>query len=64
MPSTRLPKRWPRPMSRGHRPEFAALHHQPRRRFELPTYPFQRRRYWPKTSDMRTDGAPGIRNPR
>ena len=42
----------------GHRPEFTALHHQPRRRFELPTYPFQRRRYWPKTSDMRTDGAP------
>ena len=42
----------------GHRPQFTALHHQPRRRFELPTYPFQRRRYWPKTSDMRTDGAP------
>ncbi|HEY9306074.1 MAG TPA: SDR family NAD(P)-dependent oxidoreductase, partial [Mycobacterium sp.] len=41
----------------GHRPEFAALHHQPRRKFELPTYPFQRRRYWPKTSDIRVDGA-------
>ena len=27
----------------GHRPDFAALHHQPRRRLELPTYPFQRR---------------------
>ena len=41
----------------GHRPEFAALHHRPRRRVELPTYPFQHRRYWPKTSDIRTDGA-------
>ncbi|HTZ16274.1 MAG TPA: type I polyketide synthase, partial [Mycobacterium sp.] len=41
----------------GHRPKFAAVHHQPRRRFELPTYPFQRRRYWPKTSDSRIDGA-------
>ena len=40
----------------GHRPEFPALHHQPRRRLELPTYPFQRRRCWPKTSDIRTDG--------
>ncbi len=28
----------------GHRPDFAALHHVPRRRLELPTYPFQRRR--------------------
>jgi acyl transferase domain-containing protein/NADPH:quinone reductase-like Zn-dependent oxidoreductase/acyl carrier protein len=41
----------------GHRPDFAALHQQPRRKFELPTYPFQRRRYWPKTSDIRIDGA-------
>ena len=41
----------------GHRPDFAALHHQPRRRFELPTYPFQRRRFWPKNADIRgTDG--------
>ncbi len=37
----------------GHRPDFAALHHQPRRRFELPTYPFQRRRFWPKNADIR-----------
>ena len=37
----------------GHRPEFAALHHQPRRRLELPTYPFQRRRFWPKTAGIR-----------
>lgn len=36
----------------GHRPKFAALHHQPRRRVELPTYPFQRRRFWPKTSGI------------
>ncbi len=36
----------------GHRPKFAALHRQPRRRLELPTYPFQRRRFWPKTSGI------------
>ncbi len=36
----------------GHRPNFAALHRQPRRRLELPTYPFQRRRFWPKTSGI------------
>ncbi len=36
----------------GHRPDFAALHQQPRRRLELPTYPFQRRRFWPKTSGI------------
>ncbi|GAB1811578.1 type I polyketide synthase [Mycobacterium sp. MUNTM1] len=36
----------------GHRPEFAALHRQPRRKLELPTYPFQRRRFWPKTSGI------------
>ena len=41
----------------GHRPEFAALHHEPRLRLELPTYPFQRRRCWPKTSGIRADGA-------
>ncbi|SPM31688.1 type I polyketide synthase [Mycobacterium terramassiliense] len=39
----------------GHRPSFAALHRQPRRRLELPTYPFQRRSFWPKTS-----GVPGL----
>ena len=39
----------------GHRPDFAALH-QPRRRLELPTYPFQRRRFWPKTSGFAVDG--------
>lgn len=36
----------------GHRLTFAALHHQPRRKLELPTYPFQRRRFWPKTSEI------------
>uniref|UniRef100_UPI003F9D5DD0 SDR family NAD(P)-dependent oxidoreductase n=1 Tax=Mycobacterium sp. TaxID=1785 RepID=UPI003F9D5DD0 len=36
----------------GQRPKFAALRRQPRRRLELPTYPFQRRRFWPKTSGI------------
>ncbi len=36
----------------GHRPKFAALQHHPHRRIELPTYPFQRRRFWPKTSGI------------
>ncbi|MGA7050188.1 MAG: acyltransferase domain-containing protein, partial [Mycobacterium sp.] len=36
----------------GHRPNFAALHRRPRRGLELPTYPFQRRRFWPKTSGI------------
>ncbi|OCB56705.1 polyketide synthase [Mycobacterium malmoense] len=36
----------------GHRPEFAALHRAPRRRLDLPTYPFQRRHFWPKTSGI------------
>jgi len=39
----------------GHRPDFAALHHRRHRRLDLPTYPFQRRRIWPKTS-----GATGV----
>jgi acyl transferase domain-containing protein/NADPH:quinone reductase-like Zn-dependent oxidoreductase/acyl carrier protein len=43
----------------GHRPKFAALHHQPRRRLEMPTYPFQRRRFWPKTSGITGIGGPG-----
>ncbi len=41
----------------GHRPEFAARFHTAGRRLELPTYPFQRRRYWPKTSGIRPDGT-------
>jgi acyl transferase domain-containing protein/acyl carrier protein len=41
----------------GHRPKFAALQHGSRGRVELPTYPFQRRRFWPKSSGIRVDGA-------
>jgi acyl transferase domain-containing protein/short-subunit dehydrogenase len=41
----------------GHRPDFAARFHASGQRLELPTYPFQRRRYWPKTSGIRADGT-------
>ncbi|KUI24956.1 polyketide synthase [Mycobacterium sp. IS-1742] len=46
----------------GHRPDFAALQRRPHRKLELPTYPFQRRRFWPKTSGITVDGpaASGI----
>ncbi|MGV9799469.1 type I polyketide synthase [Mycobacterium sp. NPDC003449] len=46
----------------GHQPDFAALHRKPGHRLELPTYPFQRRRFWPKTSAITVDGptASGI----
>ncbi|KUI22420.1 polyketide synthase [Mycobacterium sp. GA-1285] len=40
----------------GHRLDFAALHRQRSSRVELPTYPFQRRRFWPKTSGITVDG--------
>jgi acyl transferase domain-containing protein/NADPH:quinone reductase-like Zn-dependent oxidoreductase/acyl carrier protein len=40
----------------GHRPKFEALHRQHSRRLELPTYPFQRRRFWPKSSAITVDG--------
>ncbi|MGA9492826.1 MAG: SDR family NAD(P)-dependent oxidoreductase [Mycobacterium sp.] len=40
----------------GHRPNFAALQHHPQHKVELPTYPFQRRRFWPKTSGLSVDG--------
>uniref|UniRef100_A0A5Q5CAB1 Beta-ketoacyl synthase n=1 Tax=Mycobacterium sp. (strain JLS) TaxID=164757 RepID=A0A5Q5CAB1_MYCSJ len=40
----------------GLRPDFAALQGQPHHRLELPTYPFQRRRFWPKTSSITVDG--------
>lgn len=43
----------------GHRPNFAALHRQPRHRLELPTYPFQRRRFWPKTAGIAMEGGVG-----
>ncbi|WP_445168118.1 type I polyketide synthase [Mycolicibacterium sp. Dal123E01] len=41
----------------GHRPDFAARYSAPGHRLELPTYPFQRRRYWPKTSGIQADGT-------
>ncbi|AWT51388.1 type I polyketide synthase [Mycolicibacterium smegmatis] len=41
----------------GHRPDFAAVHRQPRRPVALPTYPFQRRRFWPKASSIAVDGG-------
>ena len=40
----------------GHQPDFAALHRQRGCRLELPTYPFQRRRFWPRTSGITVDG--------
>lgn len=43
----------------GLRPDFTALHGQPRRAVELPTYPFQRRRFWPKTAGIAADGGSG-----
>ena len=43
----------------GHRPDFAARRHTPVRRLELPTYPFQRRRFWPKTSGLTGLGSDG-----
>ncbi|MDY6996397.1 MAG: SDR family NAD(P)-dependent oxidoreductase [Actinomycetota bacterium] len=43
----------------GHRPDFAALHRRPGHRLELPTYPFQRRRFWPKASSVTVDGSGG-----
>ncbi|WP_018602684.1 type I polyketide synthase [Mycobacterium sp. 155] len=43
----------------GHRPNFTALHGQPHRKVELPTYPFQHRRFWPKTGGLAIDGAVG-----
>lgn len=43
----------------GLRPDFAALHRGAPRRLELPTYPFQRRRFWPRTAGMALDGGVG-----
>lgn len=40
----------------GHRPNFDALAHRPSHRMELPTYPFQRRRFWPRSSGVTVDG--------
>ena len=43
----------------GHRPDFGARRHTPGHILELPTYPFQRRRYWPKTSGLSGMGSDG-----
>lgn len=43
----------------GHRPDFAALHRRSGRKLELPTYPFQRRRFWPKSAAITVDGPAG-----
>ena len=45
----------------GHRPDFTARQHTSGPRVELPTYPFQRRRYWPKAATMTSGGGDGIR---
>ncbi len=43
----------------GHRPDFAAPHRGRKRKIDLPTYPFQHRRFWPKTTGMLTGGGAG-----
>ncbi|BBZ66357.1 putative polyketide synthase [Mycolicibacterium insubricum] len=43
----------------GHRPDFAAVYHRTGRRLELPTYPFQHRRFWPRTSGVVSMGSEG-----
>lgn len=43
----------------GHRPDFAVLYRQASHRLELPTYPFQRRRFWPKTGGLAVEGGVG-----
>ena len=43
----------------GHRPDFASLQRHSGHKLELPTYPFQRRRFWPKTSGMEGSGFQG-----
>lgn len=43
----------------GHQLDFASLQRRHHRRLELPTYPFQRRRFWPKTSGMAIEGGGG-----
>lgn len=41
----------------GHRPDFAAVARREGRVLELPTYPFQHRRFWPKTAVIAMDGG-------
>ncbi len=43
----------------GHQIDFDSLQRKHRRRLELPTYPFQRRRFWPKTSSITIEGGVG-----
>ncbi|MFV8233373.1 type I polyketide synthase [Mycolicibacterium fortuitum] len=43
----------------GHRPDFAAVQRRPAHKVELPTYPFQHRRFWPKTSAITSSGFDG-----
>jgi acyl transferase domain-containing protein/NADPH:quinone reductase-like Zn-dependent oxidoreductase/acyl carrier protein len=43
----------------GLQPDFAVLHHHPRRVLELPTYPFQRRRFWPKSAGLIMEAGSG-----
>ncbi|ORB51047.1 polyketide synthase [Mycobacteroides saopaulense] len=44
----------------GHRPNFAALQRHSGHTVELPTYPFQRRRFWPKSSGTAIEGGGGL----
>jgi NADPH:quinone reductase-like Zn-dependent oxidoreductase/acyl carrier protein len=44
----------------GHRPDFAALQRQSGSKLELPTYPFQHRRFWPKTSGIVGSDGQGV----
>ena len=43
----------------GLRPDFAAVQHRPGHKVELPTYPFQHRRFWPKSAGIAADGNIG-----
>jgi NADPH:quinone reductase-like Zn-dependent oxidoreductase/acyl carrier protein len=44
----------------GSRPDFRAFDRPwPRKKLDLPTYPFQRRRIWPKTEGLRADDPQG-----
>jgi acyl transferase domain-containing protein/NADPH:quinone reductase-like Zn-dependent oxidoreductase/acyl carrier protein len=43
----------------GLRPDFAALQRRPGHKIELPTYPFQHRRFWPKSAGIAVDGGMG-----
>ena len=40
----------------GHQPNFTALQQHRAHKLELPTYPFQRRRFWPRSAGISLDG--------